>query len=638
MSWVRDAILDDDGELPERNSYARKLAEMHDATEGQGSWERRTYQALFGDEPGTGSWRNRLKTQMADWEGSVSLEAVGGLVTTEGDWTYHTFTSDDTFEVTAGSGEIEYIIIGGGAGGGGSAGAGGGGGAGGVITGTLEVSEGSYPVTTGAAGTGSGGSDGTSGDGGDTTFNGETAVGGGAGGSYDGSNTTAPNSGGSGGGGGSSSSGTFAGASGTADQGSAGGDGRSGASTEQCGGGGGGASGVGQASVSNSGGDGGDGVEWPVGSGDFYAGGGGGSGRSDPGGAGGTGGGGAGASSGGGGSNATSYGSGGGGGAGGGTGGNGSQGAVIIRHQGTGSNPPFIAVMAGASYLGATEDGISWTTVKDDTTFNKVLWVPELEKYVAVGTPIFTSPDGSVWTEQTNPSGNHLRDAVWAPELGLLVAVGGGREVIVTSSDGETWTQRDAGFSSEEAALYEVAWSGTRFVACRNADHASENYTHSTDGINWTTGFVSINSSSGWRQTRGVDWSPSQGVFRMTGASYFTRTSSDGLSWDNGGSLSSDWARVRNGVGMVWYPGWSRWLACQSGPRWSHLQSGTSWTMTTSPFADIWSIGWAERLGHGYIRNVANNTTHRSDAWPLSLTQVTDLDGIDTRSIAAKPE
>ena len=59
---------------------------------------------------------------------SVPLTATGGNQTyTDSGWKYHVFTSDGTFTVTAGTDNIEYVIVaGGGGGGGGDVGAGGG--------------------------------------------------------------------------------------------------------------------------------------------------------------------------------------------------------------------------------------------------------------------------------------------------------------------------------------------------------------------------------------------------------------------------------------------------------------------------------------------------------------------------------
>jgi len=85
---------------------------------------------------------------------AVPIAATGGSIATVGDYKVHTFTSSGTFEITAGTGSVEYLIIAGG-GGGGGAHYGGGAGAGGHRSGT-ESDKGvnTYTVTIGGGGTG----------------------------------------------------------------------------------------------------------------------------------------------------------------------------------------------------------------------------------------------------------------------------------------------------------------------------------------------------------------------------------------------------------------------------------------------------------------------------------------------------
>ena len=74
------------------------------------------------------------------------LNATGGTITTAAGKTIHTFTSSGTFEVTRGSGNVEYLVVAGGGGGGG-------GGAGGFRTGSgFAVSPGPYSITVGGGG------------------------------------------------------------------------------------------------------------------------------------------------------------------------------------------------------------------------------------------------------------------------------------------------------------------------------------------------------------------------------------------------------------------------------------------------------------------------------------------------------
>jgi len=285
--------------------------------------------------------------------GDKAQKAQGGnIVTSDGTYVYHTFTSSGSFTPNEAL-TADYLVVAGGAGGGAdSAGGGGAGGlrstvtatgGGGSLESALSLTGGtSYTVTVGAGGTGgpATGNAGTAGS--NSVFSTITSTGGGSGGGRNIDNAT---TGGSGGGGaGDSNSTTRTGKSGTASpvQGYAGGNGYASGSII-AGGGGGGAGAVGSAGASNgTGGNGGNGVAVAIsGSSITYAGGGGGGegSTSNSGGSGGSGGGGAGASSGTSGSIgfAGSVNTGGGGGGGGrlsapGSGGAGGSGIVIIRY------------------------------------------------------------------------------------------------------------------------------------------------------------------------------------------------------------------------------------------------------------------------------------------------------------------
>ena len=171
--------------------------------------------------------------------GSVSLVnngtvvATGGTITTYGSNKVHTFTTvgTTTFTITSPSIiSVTYLVVAGG--GAGGVGRGGGGGAGGVLTGTTNLSAGSYTITVGA-GAANAFNDAQGGDGGSSSI-GSTVVatGGGGGGGWI---TNAGRNGGSGGG--ASAASTAAAGTGISGQGFAG----SVRLTDLIGGGGGGA-------------------------------------------------------------------------------------------------------------------------------------------------------------------------------------------------------------------------------------------------------------------------------------------------------------------------------------------------------------------------------------------------------------
>ena len=106
-------------------------------------------------------WYDSANNSMKNYAGTAwatmstpPLTATGGTITTSGSYKVHTFTSSGTFQITAGSGTVDYLVVAGGGGGGRSNGASGAGGAGGLLTNSFSGSTNSYTVTVGAGGSG----------------------------------------------------------------------------------------------------------------------------------------------------------------------------------------------------------------------------------------------------------------------------------------------------------------------------------------------------------------------------------------------------------------------------------------------------------------------------------------------------
>ena len=210
------------------------------------------------------------------WDPPV-CDALGGNITTDGDYCVHTFYSNGSFNVTSNK-TLEVLVVAGGGGGGGGyqSPGGGGGGAGGIIYNSSYniISNESINVTIGLGGAG-GIADSASGSyvraslGKNSTFGTIKAIGGGSGGVYEGVN------GSNGGSGGGSSYGSGIG-SGTSEQGNNGGNSVTDSSQNSGGGGGAGAVGGTPSGGSNSvSGLGGIGKNYSInGSNVYYAGGG----------------------------------------------------------------------------------------------------------------------------------------------------------------------------------------------------------------------------------------------------------------------------------------------------------------------------------------------------------------------------
>lgn len=252
---------------------------------------------------------NKLDSTTVTTEGSsfkhLKIASFGGGKNYVGDWVIHRFASSSSLSIGTYVGDsvtVEYLLVGGG--GGGGMDMGGGGGGGGVVSGSMVLGSGTYPITVGAGGAGApaAGTNGQPGAhqytisataGGNTTALGLTAFGGGYGGSSYYGYTPNYGVGGNGASGGGAS-GYSAGATvsgGSATQGFRGGN-SGGGSYYSGGGGGAGGAGTDGPNIAN----GGPGVLSTIVGRPFYWGGGGaGAGYSTFGGAGGKGGGGAGA-------------------------------------------------------------------------------------------------------------------------------------------------------------------------------------------------------------------------------------------------------------------------------------------------------------------------------------------------------
>lgn len=191
-------------------------------------------------------------------QSAITAEVTGGTISTDGPDQLHTFSGNGTLTITGAAVTVDYLLVGGGGSGGAGSSTvyGGGGGAGRVLSGSVELEPGSYPVVIGAGGAAIPGVDGNAAGntGSQSTFNGLTAGGGGGGARPDGDGLA----GASGGGGGGSATAQVGGAGTGA--GFDGGDGFAAGDGTRASGGGGGAGAVGGNASANTAGVGGAGV------------------------------------------------------------------------------------------------------------------------------------------------------------------------------------------------------------------------------------------------------------------------------------------------------------------------------------------------------------------------------------------
>jgi len=103
---------------------------------------------------------------------------------------------------------------------------------------------------------------------------------------------------------------------------------------------------------------------------------------------------------------------------------------------------------------------------------------------------ISTSASGTSWTAQSSGTTQNLFDVEWNGSLFCAV----GTNMIRTSPDGVTWTQRGGTLSNR--FLTGIAWTGTQFVAVgsSNAPVTPRAYT-SPDGLTWTEQSTGLSSA-----------------------------------------------------------------------------------------------------------------------------------------------
>ncbi len=137
---------------------------------------------------------------------------------------------------------------------------------------------------------------------------------------------------------------------------------------------------------------------------------------------------------------------------------------------------PTLAVAEGCAttWLFSANGGATWTAAADHPSLNLYGLVASDSTFVAFGnsgcsTAIFTSTDGSHWTNRTTPISSqpiYLNDMLWTGHefvgVGSNYTTKGPSGVVISSPDGVTWTVRDAGGQDD---IMHVGQSGNLLAA-----------------------------------------------------------------------------------------------------------------------------------------------------------------------------
>jgi hypothetical protein len=192
------------------------------------------------------------------------------------------------------------------------------------------------------------------------------------------------------------------------------------------------------------------------------------------------------------------------------------------------SGPQRITYSGLGPWFAPTAPG-PWTGVAPPTNDNyeAVVWAPALGLFIAIGASwALTSPDGVTWTAHavTFDAWNSL---AWSPTLGLVAAVSSAGPVM-TSPDGVTWTARTPAGTTE--AWTAICWSPALalFVAV-GTKVTSYAVMTSPDGITWT-GRTAAVPTAAWT---GVVWASGPALFVAYSNSIANAimTSPDGITW-----------------------------------------------------------------------------------------------------------
>ncbi len=204
-----------------------------------------------------------------------------------------------------------------------------------------------------------------------------------------------------------------------------------------------------------------------------------------------------------------------------------------------GSNTDAIT-RAAVIPIQTSTDGITWKPAAPNSAFAPLTAVAYgQQRYVAVGpaSAIFTSPDGTTWTQR--PISNTAAFSSLAAGPSAFVAGSSGSS-IYSSPDGTTWTQRAFGTTFPVRG---VAYGAGRFVAVGDGG----NIRHSPDGTTWTAATSGVTTA-----LLAVGYWDDVG-FLAVGSSGVILNSADGLTWSQreSGIAENLGALARTPLGFV---------------------------------------------------------------------------------------
>lgn len=245
---------------------------------------------------------------------------------------------------------------------------------------------------------------------------------------------------------------------------------------------------------------------------------------------------------------------------------------------------------------------------------NYCVWAPQLALFVGVGTgnttqrAIVTSPDGDVWTQRTNPndagpSAQAFIRIVNSAAIGVLVAIGsGGAGVspVIRSVNGTTWTSPTAPLGPTWSDIARSETIGLFVAVASSLGGGAAQMMKSADGTTWTN--VTIPAQA-WAD---IDFSPEIGKFVVVGPSAQALYSSDAITWSAGSMPASSGAYSEvihsAALGMFLAYGVSDLATSTDGITWTHFAKPAALTSSFKG-AIVWSEELSCFIGYGSTTN-----------------------------------
>lgn len=259
-----------------------------------------------------------------------------------------------------------------------------------------------------------------------------------------------------------------------------------------------------------------------------------------------------------------------------------------------------------ASRISTSEDGITWTPAVDPTYAGNfgyaVAWSPALQLWVAVcDDDYLTSPDGVTWTANNLEAPSE--DVVWCDSLGLFVTCGffpfASPPLIMTSSDGLTWTGQTTPWDGIPGTINGLGWSHDlgQILACGTDNSGGPCFMTSPNAVTWTIRSTPADGGFGYYRAA---WSGSLGLWAATGIGGdggLIMTSLDGINWTTRYSHGG----TGQGTDVCWAESLGIFLVAGSSltgtDAFATSSDGITWTTHTAPWGTVDGVAWSQSLG-----------------------------------------